>query len=286
VATSPGAKRLHGSATLIAREIRQRIESEVGITASAGIAPNKFLAKVGSDWNKPNGQFVLTPADVAEFVALLPVRKIFGVGKVTAAKLKDFGVETCGDLQAFSAQDLTDRFGKFGVRLYELARGEDDRPVKTSRQRKSMSVEHTYPRDLNDLAECQSALPALLQRLQQRLEKLPEETRQGKPVLKMKFNDFTQTTVEHAGADVNLANFEQLCEQAFERGQKPVRLLGLGLRLAAERLQKGEGGKESAPSTGLVKLAGFKSQNDRHEQQLPLFSAELLAGLHQQDSKE
>lgn len=227
----PAAIALKGSATLIAQEIRQRIEQEVGITASAGIAPNKFLAKVGSDWNKPNGQFVLTPDEVDDFVNTLPVRKIFGVGKVTGKKLKNLGVETCGDLQAYSLEALSERFGKFGRRLYELARGIDDRPVKVSRVRKSMSVEHTYPTDLASLQECKNALPKLLDELHERLKKRPKETEIGTPVLKMKFTDFTRTTVEQAGSRLSLQTLEALCEQAYERKKIPVRLLGVGVKL-------------------------------------------------------
>jgi len=132
----------------MAQEIRARIHAEVGITASAGIAPNKFVAKVASDWNKPNGQFVVRPADLDVFVAALPVKKIFGVGKVTARKLAALGVETCGDLRAWSLADLTHAFGSFGVSLHRLCRGVDTRRVVPDRVRKSLSVETTFDVDL------------------------------------------------------------------------------------------------------------------------------------------
>ena len=115
-----GVDRCRGSASLMAQEIRARIHDEVGITASAGIAPNKFIAKVASDWNKPDGQFVVRPQDVDAFVAALPVKKIFGVGKVTAARLNRLGVNTCGDLRAWSVADLTHEFGSFGASLHHL----------------------------------------------------------------------------------------------------------------------------------------------------------------------
>jgi DNA polymerase-4 len=112
------ATQCKGSATLIAQEIRARIQSTVGITASAGIAPNKFLAKIASDWRKPNGQFAITPDAVTEFVAALPVGKLFGVGKVTAEKLNQLGVHTCGDLRAWDGLALQAQFGKFGEKLF------------------------------------------------------------------------------------------------------------------------------------------------------------------------
>ena len=116
------ASACHGSATLIARDIRRRVRAEVGITLSAGVAPNKFLAKVASDWNKPDGYFVVLPEEVDAFVAALPVRRIFGVGKATAERLGAMGVSSCADLRAFSVFELTQRFGSFVQRLYELCR--------------------------------------------------------------------------------------------------------------------------------------------------------------------
>jgi len=148
-----------GSGTLIAQEIRARIAQTVGITASAGVAPNKFLAKIASDWNKPDGLFVIRPKDVAEFVKTLPIAKVFGVGKVTAAKLQTLGVTTCLDLQSWSIYELENQFGKFGERLYELCRGIDQRDVCANRERKSVSVEETYTHDLPDLAACLTQLP-------------------------------------------------------------------------------------------------------------------------------
>ena len=129
-----------GSATLIAQEIRTRVREEVGITISAGIAPNKFLAKVASEWRKPDGQFVVTPPMVPEFVRALPIQKIHGVGDVTARKMQLMGINTCADLQTLPLQELIERFGSFGERLYALSRGQDDRPVRTDQARKSISV--------------------------------------------------------------------------------------------------------------------------------------------------
>ena len=117
---------------LIAEEIRRTIAEEVGVTASAGVRSNKFLAKVASDLNKPDGQYVITPQNIAAFVKQLEVKRINGVGKVTNEKLSRLGVKTCGDLQRFELLDLVDKFGVFGKRLHDLCRGIDNRPVNAN----------------------------------------------------------------------------------------------------------------------------------------------------------
>ena len=258
-----------GSATRMAQAIRSRIREEVGITASAGVAPNKFLAKIASDWNKPDGLCVVRPDQVASFVAALPVGRLFGVGKVTAARMHALGLITCADVQTWELARLIRHFGRFGARLYELARGIDHRPVECDRARLSISVETTYPADLPTLAACQAELPALLAQLKRRL------IRYGSPsfkqiVLKLKFNDFQQTTAEsgacrlgidrtlgresekhdaptcessfdprvlqpqipNSGKGLELARYTALLDTSWRRGQRPVRLLGVGVRLA------------------------------------------------------
>ncbi len=132
-----------GSATWIAEEIRARIYQARQLTASAGIAPNKSLAKIASDWHKPNGQMVIRPEDVSAFVLDLPVRKLFGVGPKMEEKLRALNIKTCADLQRYSIEYLLQKFGTMGQRLYELARGIDNRPVNPERIRKSISVEET-----------------------------------------------------------------------------------------------------------------------------------------------
>jgi DNA polymerase IV len=219
-----------GSATLMARQIRQRVKDELGITVSTGVAPNKFLAKVGSDWNKPDGETLILPADIDAFVAALPVKKIFGVGKVTAEKLYRFGAQTCGELREFSVFELTQHFGRFGGRLYELCRGIDQRPVKPSQRRKSLSVEHTYPQDLPELDSCLKQLPELLIKLRSRLRLVDNQYLITKQFVKMKFNDFQATTVECLSRQPEDALFCELMATAFERGNLPVRLLGVGVR--------------------------------------------------------
>lgn len=225
-----GVDRCRGSATLMAQEIRARIREEVGITASAGIAPNKFIAKVASDWNKPDGQFLVTPAAVDAFVAALPVKKIFGVGKVTAARLARLGVATCGDLRAWRLAELVGEFGSFGTTLHRLCRGIDERPVRPDRIRKSLSVETTYAHDLPDLAACRAALPALIEAFGGRFARAAETRPVHKAVVKIKFADFSQTTVECLSSAPDDEIWRALLEEGWARRRRPVRLLGVGVR--------------------------------------------------------
>ena len=220
-----------GSATRIAAQIRSRVAQALRITVSAGVAPNKFLAKIASDWRKPNGLFVITPDEVEAFVAELPVGKLHGVGKVTADKLARLGVRTCLELRDWERLALLREFGSFGERLWGLARGIDERPVENDSRRQSLSVETTFDRDLPDLPACQAQLAELFDELNRRLAGLDASYRPGKPFVKLKFADFTQTTLEQAGAGRDLDSFRLLVAQAHARGAKPVRLIGLGVRL-------------------------------------------------------
>ncbi len=153
---------LASEAASIAWEIRERIRSELHLTASAGIGPNKFLAKIASDWNKPDGQFEVTEDETGHFVAALPVEKIWGVGKRTASRLHEAGIPTCGAMQKRSEMELVQRFGKFGSSLYRLCRGLDERPVNPSRERKSLGNEHTFRENLNSLEVGREKLDALV----------------------------------------------------------------------------------------------------------------------------
>ena len=236
VSDSPHCK---GSATLIAQEIRRRIVETVGITASAGVAPNKFVAKIASDWNKPDGLHLVRPAEVDAFVAALPVKKLFGVGKVTAAKLNQLGAQTCADLRAWSLIGLQHHFGSFGARLHDLCRGIDERPVCNSRERKSVSVEETYTVDVPDLPSCITLLPELLESLHARIKRAGVEKSVHKLFIKLRFADFSQTTVECVGSAPQLAQYQKLMETGYLRRSKPMRLLGWGVRLGeAENLEQ------------------------------------------------
>ncbi|EEG07869.1 DNA polymerase IV [Pseudogulbenkiania ferrooxidans] len=231
-----GRPHCQGSASLMAEAIRSRIRDEIGITASAGIAPNKFLAKVASDWNKPDGQFVIRPEDVDAFVRALPVGKIPGVGAVTASRLHALGVRHCEDVRGWELAELVRHFGRFGERLHALARGIDPRPVSIERLRKSISVEETYAVDLPDLDACLAKLPELLERLAHRLERAGQPAFRGLSV-KLKFADFSQTTVEQAGQQLSRDTLAALLQVGHARGAQPVRLLGVGVRLAADETE-------------------------------------------------
>ncbi|TBU99953.1 DNA polymerase IV [Stutzerimonas kirkiae] len=220
-----------GSATRIAEDIRRRVWQRLRITVSAGVAPNKFLAKVASDWRKPDGLFVITPEQVDEFVKMLPVARLHGVGKVTAERLGRMGVATCEDLRGWDRLALVREFGAFGERLWGLARGIDEREVTAEHRRQSMSVENTFDRDLPDLPSCIAQLPELLAELARRLARLDESYRPGKPFVKLKFHDFTQTTLEQAGVGLELEHYRDLLAMAYARRGSPVRLIGVGVRL-------------------------------------------------------
>jgi DNA polymerase-4 len=238
-----GKSRCRGSASLMAREIRQRIFDITGLTASAGIAPNKLIAKIASDWQKPDGQTLVTPEQIDAFIGPLPVKKIFGVGRVTAEKMHRMGVHICEDLQTMDHDALRAHFGSFGERLYQQCRGLDDRPVNNHRITKSLSIEDTYAVDLVDLEACQQALDVLFdglltryarskEKIQQRADRLGRTPQRLQPktlFLKMRFSDFVTTTAQQGGITPDLSVYRQLCERAYARGERAVRLLGLGM---------------------------------------------------------
>lgn len=229
---------LKSSAANVAAEIRSQICEERRLFASAGVAPNKFLAKVASDWRKPNGQFEIRPEDVPEFMRELPVLRIPGVGARTASKLEGLGVRTCGDLQHWELRRLTREFGKFGVDLFRLCRGEDTRPVIPDRERKSLSNERTFAEDLESEEDCRLRLQPLLDELRADLAQRAEGRRITKCFLKLKFHDFRSTTAERTASAPEEAMFEELLTEAWKRGNgRRVRLLGAGVRLAQEGLE-------------------------------------------------
>lgn len=204
-----------GSATAIAEHIRAAIREETRLTASAGVAPNKFLAKIASDWNKPDGLFVLKPHQIAAFVAQLPVNRLPGVGRVMEAKLKSLGIVFCADLRAFGSQALEQRFGRWGMRLHELAHGIDERAVQPERATLQISSEDTFEQDL------------LLQELGPHLARLAEKTWEGylrererhpqryarTVVLKLKTEDF-RTLTRSLTLPEPIASPQQLLEVA------------------------------------------------------------------------
>jgi len=160
-----------GAPAPLAQVIRGTIFRKTKLTSSAGIGPNKLIAKIASEINKPDGQFEVTPEQVPAFMEKLPVRKIWGIGEKTEKKLEELGVKTCGELQRFSRPDLVDLFGKFGLDLYDLCRGIDHRPVERDRPRKSLSTEETFPIDLTTVEQFAERLEDLFHELMSDLEK-------------------------------------------------------------------------------------------------------------------
>lgn len=226
-----GSEHHQGSATLIAEAIRSEVRDSLGITISAGVAPNKFLAKVASDWHKPDGIKVIPPQEVEAFVAALPVDKIHGVGKITAKKLHDLGIFRCADLRRWELVDLSKHFGSFAQALHNYAQGIDRREVKPSRSRKSLSVELTFAEDLPNADACLAKLPDLLARLNRRLEQLPHTPAVAGQFVKLKSADFRSTTVDRQQlGDWEEGAFGPMLEEAWQRFASPVRLLGIGLR--------------------------------------------------------
>ncbi len=221
-----------GSAIRVARCIRRDILTETGLTASAGISYNKFLAKVASDQNKPDGQFVVLPAEGAAFVAALPTRRFYGVGPRTAERMADLGIHTGADLRAQSLSFLQQHFGKSALYLYRASRGEDDRPVRPDRVRKSVGGERTYARDMTSSTELYAALEDIIDLVWQRIA---QQGAQGRTLtLKMKYADFRQVTRAQS-LSAPIVGREQFGElaRAILAGLLPVplgvRLLGLSL---------------------------------------------------------
>ena len=231
-----GSPHFQGSATLIAKEIRQRIFAEINITASAGVAPNKFLAKIASGWKKPNGLFVIRPGDIDNFVKDLPVTELFGVGKVTAKKLHDLNLKVCADLHKLSLFDLTNRFGKMGQQLYNQSRGLDNREVIPNRIRKSVSVEETFSKDISRKEECIEVLHELHGRLLQRLND-DEDKKIKNQFVKIKFSNFKQKTIERVSTQTDLHQYILLLETILEENNIPIRLIGIGVHFQQGTLE-------------------------------------------------
>ncbi len=219
-----------GSATYIAQDIRRAIFDELQLTASAGVAPCKFLAKIASDENKPNGQYVITPAQVDEFIKTLPLKKIPGVGRVTQQKLALKGLFTCRDIQNYPSQQLLAEFGKQGDKLIQYSRGIDNRSVEPNRERKSQAVEHTFEQDLLSEAQCIEKLVQLHKELNRRLEKVLDEKRIIRVGVKVKFGDFTQKTTERKATELSLPILKILLHHLLIHDpDKTVRLLGISV---------------------------------------------------------
>lgn len=230
----------HGSATLMAREIRQTIARELDLTASAGVAPIKFVAKIASDMNKPDGQFVITPQELPQFLLTLPLAKIPGVGKVTAKKLEELGLHTCADVQKTDLAALLKRFGKFGRVLWERCNGIDEREVVTDRLRKSLGVERTLSADIHEWEACLEIIDFLYAELERRLKVIKPDLLIARQGVKLKFDDFQQTTQEHVWPVLNKEDLIDVAKKTWEerRAGRGVRLVGLHVTLLSPQLER------------------------------------------------
>lgn len=217
-------------ATLLAHHIRAEVRARTGLTVSVGVAPNRFLAKVASDWNKPDGLLVLSEDQIPAFMQNLAVGRIPGVGPRLQERLLADGISTCGQLLDFSLASLVHQYGRMGAALYERARGRDERPLQERRERKSVSVERTFQRDLWGVDACLAQLPGLWSRWCERIEHNGWQGTSLQPFVKVRFSDFSSTTVASVHEDANCEGFARLIRQAMERSPQGVRLMGIGAR--------------------------------------------------------
>ena len=225
-------KKNNPSATILANEIRKRIFEETQLTASAGVSYNKFLAKVASDYNKPNGIFVITPDEATEFINKLKIESFFGIGKVTAEKMHKMGIFFGADLKKLSEHRLTQTFGKAGTYYYQIVRGNDNRTVNPYRERKSVGGENTFSNDLMLLDEQKEALLPIIKKVYERIKRADKYGRTL--TLKVKYSDFTQITRSKTLL-TPITKFDTLIENSIElltqvhTTDKTVRLLGVSV---------------------------------------------------------
>ncbi len=235
-----GCHKLFGSSEEIAKKIKEKINMETGLTASVGLAPNKFLAKIASDLKKPAGLTIVRPEEVEEFLEKLPVGKLWGVGIKLEKKLKNLGIEEIGDIQQFSLQKLNDLFGRSGVKLFYLSRGIDNRKVNTENSIKSISHEETFSKDIFKKDEIYAVLMQLAEKVSYRLRS--NDLAGNTVFVKVRYADFKTYTRR-----ITLKKSVSRPEEVYQIGKrllkinkllkKPVRLLGIGVSKLAP-LQK------------------------------------------------
>lgn len=217
-----------GSATLIAQEIRKKIFERTQLTASAGIGPNKLIAKLACEYKKPNGQFTVAPHQVGEFIKKTPIEKIWGIGKVTAKRLHEMKIKTCQDMQEYSRSEMIHLMGKFGDALYDFCRGIDEREVETEYERKSLGTEETFAKDISNPEEMKLHIVRMAQEVRESLEKYSDRVVKNLHV-KIKYLDFKQTTIERQ-MPIEDESFVYLLEERWNQDPRPVRLLGVGVK--------------------------------------------------------
>jgi DNA polymerase-4 len=243
-------------ATTIAREIRASIFAETGLTASAGVSFNKFLAKMASGMNKPNGQMVILPEDAERFVESLPIEKFHGIGKVSATKMHELNIHTGADLKQRSEPELVQHFGKVGHHYFKIARAQDERLVEANRIRKSVGAETSYAQDLSDRSVMLSELETIAETVYQRLER--HQTGGRTITLKVKFANYQQITRSRTvmKSISEVATIVALAQELFEAVElegRNVRLLGISLsNLGCEERSLG-----ASPLESSIQLALF-----------------------------
>ena len=230
------SKYCHGNPEEMARQIRSCIKTDFGITASAGISSNKLIAKICSDWKKPDNQFSVNDDEIQRFIETVSLKSIPGIGKVNFKKCENLNMRTCSDMQKMSKDELANIFGSYGHTLFNLVRGIDNREIETNRVRKSVSVEDTFLSDLNDTKSCKQQLSLLYSKLIERCRSSSVNTDEVREVfLKIKFNDFEIITRQKKCSSLELNEFNKLFDSNIVRIIKPIRLLGIGFRLGDKR---------------------------------------------------
>jgi DNA polymerase-4 len=225
-------KLMIGSAIDIAKQIKKAIKDELQLTASAGVSTNKFVAKIASDMNKPDGMTFIGPSKIDRFMEALPVEKFFGVGRVTAEKMKRMGIHTGADLKKLTESELIKHFGKAGKFYFKIVRGMDDREVQPYRETKSVGAEDTFPYDLKELPEMHEELDKIARIVHDRLQR---HGLKGRTVtLKIKYHDFKQVTRSQSFSEgtSNLGIITDTAKKLLEATdleQKRIRLLGISI---------------------------------------------------------
>ena len=235
------SEKLFGSAAAIAGKIKQDIKNECNLIASAGVAPNKFVAKIASDIDKPNGYVVVTQNEVQDFLDPLPVKRIWGVGKKTEQQLRQIGIKTIQDVRHWPAEDLVQRFGKMGDHIQRLAQGLDKRAVISDAKAKSISAETTFT---NDIEDKDALLAILLQLTEQVAERLRNKDIKGRTInIKIRFHDFntitrSKTLPENTCQTRKIWNtVKQLFLRVWQQDARPIRLLGVGVSSFSENME-------------------------------------------------
>ena len=220
------------TATKLALQLKRTIAEETELTASAGVAPNKFLAKIASDLQKPNGLTVVQPHQVEEFLGRLPVKKVWGIGPATTKRLHRLGIDTIGELRMLSLEELVEEFGKSGLHYYRLSRGIDERPVEPRGQAKSLSTESTFSQDIRDPLELKKWIERQSEEVSRRLERA--RLLGTTVVLKLRYSSFETVTRSHTASEP-LRDSESIAQTALALLEKTayrehaVRLLGVGV---------------------------------------------------------